>query len=394
LRTAGVDYQVGKNACDAGAVRVAAEDGHGVVGVGAHEGGKAVAGGATGKVREPVVIRYLAFVPAGLPEGRHVREYDHVSAQGQRFGGEFFQKFGRFVSESIQLRVDLLLGEATQFTDQDIVVQHYIRAKEVAEASVGPGIVADQGGVVGQRDHTAQREPSQPLRECRLARDSFPDRGDGAVVKIVIAEDEVDRNPQRGRHFRKEPRCGIRFADVAAKQEGVGVLRADPLVELRTLYGGNEVQVNVGDPGESQGPVYESEMGNTTTLNSRLWGLSTFGGFLPLPSRRETLDDTRRTMATEQMNISMPPQMARFIRDKVKAGEYTNVSEAIRDAVRRMQEAEASKRERALLTAFETGLTKTQRESIRRGVRRGIKDIEEGRYEEYDADGLRAILFT
>jgi len=99
-------------------------------------------------------------------------------------------------------------------------------------------------------------------------------------------------------------------------------------------------------------------------------------------------------MATEQMNISMPPQMARFIRDKVKAGEYTNVSEAIRDAVRRMQEAEASKRERALLTAFETGLTKTQRESIRRGVRRGIKDIEEGRYEEYDADGLRAILFT
>lgn len=82
-------------------------------------------------------------------------------------------------------------------------------------------------------------------------------------------------------------------------------------------------------------------------------------------------------MATEQMNISMPPQMARFIRGRVKAGAYTNVSEAIRDAVRRMQETEAAKRR--------------EREGIRRGVRQGIKDIEEGRYEEYDDDGLRGL---
>ena len=36
------------------------------------------------------------------------------------------------------------------------------------------------------------------------------------------------------------------------------------------------------------------------------------------------------------MNISLSPQMARFIRGKVKNGEYTNMSEVVRDAVRRM----------------------------------------------------------
>ena len=96
-------------------------------------------------------------------------------------------------------------------------------------------------------------------------------------------------------------------------------------------------------------------------------------------------------MAIEQMNISLSPQMARFIRGKVKNGEYTNMSEVVRDAVRRMQEGEATKSVRTWLTDFESRLTKGERESIRRGVLQGIKDIEEGRYEEYDADGLRNV---
>jgi len=95
-------------------------------------------------------------------------------------------------------------------------------------------------------------------------------------------------------------------------------------------------------------------------------------------------------MAIEQMNISLSPHMASFIRGKVKKGEYTSVSEVVRDAVRRMQEAEAAKKERAL-TEFESRLTRGERESIRRGVQQGIRDIEEGRYEEYDADGLRSL---
>jgi putative addiction module CopG family antidote len=95
-------------------------------------------------------------------------------------------------------------------------------------------------------------------------------------------------------------------------------------------------------------------------------------------------------MPVEQMNISLSPQMARFIRGKVKSGEYTNASEVVRDAVRRMQEGDVAKKERAL-AEFESHLTKSQRDGIRRGVEEGIKDIDEGHYEEYDAGGLRDL---
>jgi putative addiction module CopG family antidote len=96
-------------------------------------------------------------------------------------------------------------------------------------------------------------------------------------------------------------------------------------------------------------------------------------------------------MAIEQMNISLSPQMAKFIRGKVKNGEYTNMSEVVRDAVRRMQEIETTKSAGTWLGDFESSLSKGERESIRHGVRQGISDIEQGRYEEYDADGLRNL---
>lgn len=56
-----------------------------------------------------------------------------------------------------------------------------------------------------------------------------------------------------------------------------------------------------------------------------------------------------------------------------------------------MQEDEARKRERMLLSDFESRLTKAEHDSVRRGIRRGIRDIETGRYEEYDAVGLRTL---
>jgi putative addiction module CopG family antidote len=115
--------------------------------------------------------------------------------------------------------------------------------------------------------------------------------------------------------------------------------------------------------------------------------LSKFELLLPFVAVGEKLG----SMATEQMNISMPPQMARFIRGKVKAGAYTNVSEAIRDAIRRMQEAEAAKQDQALLANFEVSLPEGGRAGIRRGVRQGIKDIGEGQYEEYTPDGLKDL---
>jgi putative addiction module CopG family antidote len=95
-------------------------------------------------------------------------------------------------------------------------------------------------------------------------------------------------------------------------------------------------------------------------------------------------------MAIERMNISRSPQMARFIRDKVKNGQYSNISEVVRDAVRHMQEAEAAT-VRASWVDFESGLTPSHREGIRRSVQEGIRDIEQGHYEDYDAEGLRAL---
>jgi antitoxin ParD1/3/4 len=91
------------------------------------------------------------------------------------------------------------------------------------------------------------------------------------------------------------------------------------------------------------------------------------------------------------MNITLSPQMARFIRAKVQKGEYTNISEVVRDAVRRMQEIDATRKDREWLADFEERLPKTARSGIARKVSQGIKDIEAGHYKEYDAVGLRGL---
>lgn len=91
------------------------------------------------------------------------------------------------------------------------------------------------------------------------------------------------------------------------------------------------------------------------------------------------------------MNVSLSPQMARFIRGKVKDGEYTNVSEVVRDAIRRMQEMDTARLERAQLAELEASLSPRQKSGIKRSIRKGLQDIEGGRHEDYDAAGLRAL---
>jgi len=39
-----------------------------------------------------------------------------------------------------------------------------------------------------------------------------------------------------------------------------------------------------------------------------------------------------------QMNVSLPPQMYQIVQDKVKSGLYSNASEVVRDALRRLDE--------------------------------------------------------
>src|SRR5260370_38683205 len=90
-------------------------------------------------------------------------------------------------------------------------------------------------------------------------------------------------------------------------------------------------------------------------------------------------------MAVEQMNISISPQMAKFIRSKVAAGGYTNISEVIRAAVRRMQEEEAREARLARLGAGEIldELTDGDKASIRERVQAGFVAIERGEYIDY-----------
>jgi putative addiction module CopG family antidote len=90
-------------------------------------------------------------------------------------------------------------------------------------------------------------------------------------------------------------------------------------------------------------------------------------------------------MAVEQMNISISPQMAKFIRSKVKAGGYTNISEVVRTAVRRMQEEESREARLARLAADEIldELTDADKSSIRDRAQAGFAAIERGEYTDY-----------
>lgn len=88
------------------------------------------------------------------------------------------------------------------------------------------------------------------------------------------------------------------------------------------------------------------------------------------------------------MNISLPPQMARFIRNKVEAGDYTNASEVVRDAVRHMQDADRT--ERLTIAAELRDLDPKERKRAKAGIQRGLDDLEAGRYREFDEGELRA----
>ena len=96
-------------------------------------------------------------------------------------------------------------------------------------------------------------------------------------------------------------------------------------------------------------------------------------------------------MAVEQMNVSMSPEMAKFIRRKVKTGGYTNISEVVRTAVRRMQEEEAreARLARPAANAILDDLTAGEKAAIRRRVRAGFAAIERGDFNDYSGrEGL------
>jgi putative addiction module CopG family antidote len=90
-------------------------------------------------------------------------------------------------------------------------------------------------------------------------------------------------------------------------------------------------------------------------------------------------------MPVEQMNISLSPKMAQFIRRKVKTGSYTNISEVVRAAVRRMQEHEALEARTARSAANDilAQLSSAELALVSRRTREGFAAIDRGEYTDY-----------
>ncbi len=77
-------------------------------------------------------------------------------------------------------------------------------------------------------------------------------------------------------------------------------------------------------------------------------------------------------------NISLTPEQDAFIDEMLKTGEYRNASEALRDAIRALQQRRA---EEAL-----------KLEKLRVAVQQGVAALDRGDYTEVEDEGLDAFL--
>ena len=77
-------------------------------------------------------------------------------------------------------------------------------------------------------------------------------------------------------------------------------------------------------------------------------------------------------------NISLTPEQDAFVEDVVKSGEYQNASEAIRDALRALQQR---RKEDAL-----------KLKALRQQIKAGIDALDRGDFVEVDGADLEAFL--
>ena len=88
----------------------------------------------------------------------------------------------------------------------------------------------------------------------------------------------------------------------------------------------------------------------------------------------------------DQMNVSITDHLAEYVRARVKSGRYNNASEVVREALRRMEDADQRALRMAAPTIEDvlTDLTAIQTEGIRKRVLESIAEIERGEYTEYE----------
>src|SRR5262249_39755112 len=112
---------------------------------------------------------------------------------------------------------------------------------------VAPAVVADQAGGFVERYDARVGHPVEVRQLAAQLTDIVPDAGDRPAVEVVVAEHEIDRatsreGPQVVYHV-------VGLPHVAGDGEGIGVRqRGKERVQAGTAQ---EVQVNVGEPGEA-----------------------------------------------------------------------------------------------------------------------------------------------
>lgn len=75
-------------------------------------------------------------------------------------------------------------------------------------------------------------------------------------------------------------------------------------------------------------------------------------------------------------NVSLTPEQDDFIQRLLKKGEYQNASEAVRDAIRALQQRRA--------------MDALKLKRLQRAIDAGLADLDRGDYEEVDDSGLEA----
>ena len=78
------------------------------------------------------------------------------------------------------------------------------------------------------------------------------------------------------------------------------------------------------------------------------------------------------------MNVSLSPQLEKLIGKKVASGMYNSASEVVREALRLLAERDR--------------LHESKLKALRKDIRDGITDIEQGRYVEYDDSTLGELV--
>ena len=73
------------------------------------------------------------------------------------------------------------------------------------------------------------------------------------------------------------------------------------------------------------------------------------------------------------MNVSLTPELEKFIENKVKSGRYHTASEVVREGLRLLER--------------EDQLLEFKRNELRREIEKGVEQIRNGEYIEVNSDG-------